>query len=135
MITIAAIGTDYRGFMREHAETQRFLGICGLNAFNKANGFANLGYWVRTSAVGRGIASTAVGVVARFAFEELGVIRVEIVAAVGNRSSQRVAEKAGATREGVLRRRLPIGERHADAVMHSLIPEDLLPLNRSPSRS
>ena len=51
--------------------------------------------------------------------------RIEIVAAVGNRRSQRVAEKVGAAREGILRNRLKIGEVWHDAVMFSLVPDDL----------
>jgi hypothetical protein len=36
-----------------------------------------------------------------------------------------VAEEAGAGREGVLRNRLILGGQVHDAVMHSLVPEDL----------
>ena len=86
---------------------------------------ANLGYWVRTSAARRGVATNATRAVARYGFEELGLQRIEIVAAVRNLPSQRVAEKAGAVREGVLRKRLLIrGEAH-DAVLFSLVAEDL----------
>ena len=62
---------------------------------------------------------------ARFGFEELGLHRIEIVAAVENIASQRVAEKAGAVREGVLRKRLLIRGESQDAVLFSLLPEDL----------
>jgi RimJ/RimL family protein N-acetyltransferase len=63
--------------------------------------------------------------VARFGFEYLGLVRVEIVAAVENMASLRAAEKAGAAREGVLRNRITVRDRICDAVMFSLIPEDL----------
>lgn len=62
---------------------------------------------------------------AQFAFEELKYSRLEIVVATGNMSSLRVAEKAGARREGVLRNRLILHGKLHDAVMHSLVPEDL----------
>ena len=45
----------------------------------------------------------------------------EIVIAVGNRRSQRVAEKVGALREGVLRSRLVLPSGPSDAVMYSLV--------------
>jgi RimJ/RimL family protein N-acetyltransferase len=86
---------------------------------------ANLGYWVRTSATGHGVATTATRLAARFGFEELGMQRIEIVAALDNIPSQRVAEKSGAKREGVLRRRLLIRGESLDAVLFSLVPEDL----------
>ncbi len=114
---------SFGAFDRSNGE--RFLGGVGLNFINRVHQFGNLGYWVRTSAAGRGVASKAARLVARFGFEELGLHRIEILAAVSNIASQRVAEKIGALREGVLRKRLLIrGEPH-DAVMFSLAREDL----------
>ena len=63
--------------------------------------------------------------VARFGFDELKLRRIEIVAAINNKASQRVAEKAGATREGILRNRLVVRDKVYDTVMFSLIPGDL----------
>ena len=51
-------------------------------------------------------------------------MRLEIVCALGSEASQRVAEKAGAVREGVLRDRLVLHDRPCDAVMYSLIRSD-----------
>lgn len=102
-------------------EDGRLLGGCGINQINPMNRFANLGYWVRTSAAGRGVAPCAVRQVAAYAFRETDLIRLEIVVAVGNRRSQRVAEKVGATREGVLRSRLLLPSGPSDAVMYSLV--------------
>ena len=107
------------------ARSTELLGGCGLNHFNHAHQFANLGYWVRTSCTGRGIASAAVRLLLHFGFEELKLTRIEIVVAVDNKPSLRVAEKVGATREGVLRSRLVFLDRAHDAVMYSLIPDDL----------
>jgi RimJ/RimL family protein N-acetyltransferase len=105
--------------------SERFLGGVGLNFINRVHQIANLGYWVRTSASGKGVASKATRLVARFGFAELGLQRIEIIASVSNIASQRVAEKAGAVRECVARERLLIrGARH-DAVVFSLLPKDL----------
>ena len=62
---------------------------------------------------------------ARFGFETLELRRVEIVVAAANVASARVAAKAGATREGVLRNRITIRGTSHDALMFSLIPSDL----------
>jgi RimJ/RimL family protein N-acetyltransferase len=48
---------------------------------------------------------------------------VEIVAAVDNIGSQRVAEKVGATREGRARNRCRAGGVQFDAFVYSVIPE------------
>jgi ribosomal-protein-serine acetyltransferase len=104
------------------AASGEHLGGVGLNQINRVHNFANLGYWVRTSACGRGIASRCLRRVARWTFAELRFNRIEIVVAVANKASLRVAEKAGAQREGLLRRRLAEGT--SDAVLFSLVPED-----------
>jgi RimJ/RimL family protein N-acetyltransferase len=102
-------------------ESGRFLGGCGINQVNDANRFANLGYWVRTSATGRGVAPAAVSLVAEYAFRATGLVRLEIVCAEKNTRSQRVAEKVGAVREGLLRSRLLLPAGPVDAVMYSLL--------------
>jgi len=73
----------------------------GLNQFNRNHQLCNLGYWVRTSRAGRGVASSAGRLAARFALAELNLHRVEVLAATGNHASQRAAEKMGAVRESV----------------------------------
>ena len=122
----AAQGDEWYSFAIFEGDSGRFLGGVGLNFFNRVHQMANLGYWVLTSAVGRGVATSATRLVARFGFEHLGLHRIEIVAAAGNIASQRVAEKAGAVREGVLRKRLLINGDSQDAVLFSLTPEDLI---------
>jgi RimJ/RimL family protein N-acetyltransferase len=102
----------------------RFLGGCGLNQIVELHRMANLGYWVRTSAAGQGVATQAVRVLAEWAFANTPLTRLEIVVAVENVRSLRVAEKAGAVREGVLRSRLLVHGRRHDAVMHSIIRPD-----------
>ena len=107
-------------------KTGRFLGGVGLNQFNRDHSFGNLGYWVRSSSTGRGVASTAARLAAQLGFEDLGVERLEIVVALGNVASEKVAEKMKAKREGVLRNRLLLHDRPHDATMFSLVPADLL---------
>jgi RimJ/RimL family protein N-acetyltransferase len=88
-------------------------------------GIAEVGYWVAKEARGRGVATRALGLMARWALVEKGLGRVQLRADVANEASQRVAEKAGFVREGVLRSSLELkGARH-DAVMYSLVPDDL----------
>ena len=99
----------------------RFLGACGLNQLDTVNRRANLGYWVRTSAMRRGVATAAVRRVVEWAFANTDLGRLEIVVSTRNAASLKVAEKAGATREGVLRRRLVLHGRPHDAVMFSFV--------------
>ncbi|RBP47921.1 RimJ/RimL family protein N-acetyltransferase [Roseimicrobium gellanilyticum] len=100
------------------------LGSGGINSLHDAHPFANLGYWIRTSQTNKGYATRATRLLAEFAFRDLRLQRVEIVAATGNLPSQRVAEKAGAAWEGILRNRLVIQDTPHDAVMFSFTPSD-----------
>jgi RimJ/RimL family protein N-acetyltransferase len=115
--------TEYPFLIRAEAGGA-FLGTCGLNAIDRLNRGANLGYWVRTSATKQGVATRAATLLAAFGFEELGLDRIEILAATGNEPSQRVAGNVGTTREGVLRRRLRVGDVSHDAVVFSLTRDD-----------
>ena len=116
-------GTMY-SFAIVDTETGEFLGGCGLSHFHPIYKFCNLGYWVRTPKPGKGIAVRAAKLVARFAFERASAIRAEIVVAVGNDASKRVAEKVGAHYEGVLLNRMTVREDIYDAHMFSLLPAD-----------
>ena len=116
-------GTAYN-FAITDASDGSFLGGCGLNHIHVEDNFANLGYWVRTSRTGQGAATAAARLIAGFGFDQVKLTRAEIVAAAGNKASQRVAVKVGALREAVLRNRIKVRETIHDGVMFSLIPED-----------
>ncbi len=63
---------------------------------------AELGYCVLATARGRGVASEALRRMTEWAFAQ-GVVRTELIISPDNEGSRRVAERAGYTREGVLR--------------------------------
>jgi RimJ/RimL family protein N-acetyltransferase len=86
--------------------------------------FRNLGYWVRTSQTRQGFATRATRLLARFAFESIKLVRVELVIATENTPSQRVAQKAGAHHEGVHINRMVVREDVSDAILYSLTPAD-----------
>ena len=106
------------------AATGELTGGCSLSHIHPVYYFCNLGYWVRTSRHGEGIAGAAAKLAARFGFERAGLIRAEIVIAKGNESSRRVAEKIGAHDEGTLLNRMVVGKAIYDAHMYSLLPSD-----------
>ena len=89
------------------------------------DGSASIGYWVAQGARGRGIASEALRLISRWVLGTFAVERLELVAAPDNEASLRVAENAGFTREGLLRRYVEIKGTRQDCVMFSLLPDDL----------
>ena len=106
-------------------KTGEHIGTCSFNEISKMDSRANLGYYVRSDRTGQGIAVAATKLLAKWGFEVLKLNRIDILVAVENQRSLRVAEKVGAKREGVLRNRIDIrGELH-DAVMHSLVPGEV----------
>ncbi|MGI9430446.1 MAG: GNAT family N-acetyltransferase, partial [Bythopirellula sp.] len=94
-----------------------YIGNCGLHQIHNELRSAKLGYWVRTSCTGRGIATAATHAVARYAFHELELVRLEIEIGLANHGSHRVAEKLNATREGVKRNGFIHGDQTLDVVM------------------
>jgi len=116
-------GTLY-AFAITDAKTGAIIGGCSLSHLHPVYHFCNLGYWVRSSRHGEGIAGRATQLAARFAFEKVKLIRAEIVIAVGNERSKRVAEKVGAHYEGILLNRMIVGKQVCDAHMFSLLPSD-----------
>ena len=106
------------------SEGGRFLGGCGLNQIDDLNHRANLGYWVRSSISGRGVATAAIQQLVQWAFTNTDLVRLEVVVSTRNTASLRTAEKAGAVREGVLRRRLLLHGTWHDAVIFSFIRTD-----------
>jgi ribosomal-protein-serine acetyltransferase len=115
-----AAGNEY-SFVIYSLRDGAFLGSVGLNRRDRVHHFANLGYWVRSVRLRQGIGSAAVRLAARFAFEQTDLSRLEIIVPVQNRFSVRVAEKAGAHLEGVLKRRVMLQGRPQDAFSYSLI--------------
>ena len=115
--------TEEAAFAILDRESGELLGGIGARALDAA--IVEIGYWVKAEARGRGVATLALELIARFAFAELGAARVQLRTEPDNVASQRVAETAGVTREGVLRSLLEFKGRRRDAVMFSLLPEDL----------
>ena len=124
--------SDARSFLERTGEatyavvddaTGRVLGGIGLRWIEDV---AEIGYWTRADARGRGATTRALVLLAGFAFGE-GAARVQLRADVENVPSRRVAEKAGFTAEGVLRNMHwnPRLGRRQSWVMYSLLPGEL----------
>jgi RimJ/RimL family protein N-acetyltransferase len=101
------------------------LGSIALAHFVWEDQRGEVGYWLGDRARGQGHATRAVGLICGWGFSALGLERIELQAAVGNPASQRVAERAGFTREAILRSRWSTfgGERH-DMVCFGLLVGD-----------
>lgn len=99
---------------------------CGLTYDDPHTGQATIGYAVLPEWRGRGIATRLVRLLARWAFDEVGVARLAAETLTGNTASQRVLEKVGFRREGLLRDRLPGLTRRVDEVVFGLLPAEMV---------
>lgn len=84
-----------------------------------------LGYWVGEAYQGNGYTTAATRAVVRFAFEELGLHRVEAACQPENIASQRVLDKAGFRQEGRARAYLKIDGDWRDHLLFAILPEDI----------
>jgi RimJ/RimL family protein N-acetyltransferase len=100
-------------------ESGSFVGGGGLRNLRWEEGIGDVAYWLRPDARGRGLATRAARLLASWAFD-LGLQRVQALTAPENVASQRVLERAGFTREGVVRSQ-PWRDGRRDQVMFSLL--------------
>ncbi|MCW2991513.1 MAG: hypothetical protein JWM73_2107 [Solirubrobacterales bacterium] len=100
------------------------VGSIGMRISASATG--HVGYWCAARARGRGVMTTALRAFCAEAFATLAMQRLELIADPDNVASQRLAERVGFRREGVLRSHLqhPDGRRR-DSVMYAVLPGEL----------
>ena len=103
----------------------RLLGSIGLTSFDWDHRRGEVGYWVSAAARRRSVGTRATVLLSHWAIRSLELERIELLANPANAASQRLALRAGFTREGLLRGyRRRKGERE-DLVMFSLLASDL----------
>ncbi|WP_232362684.1 GNAT family N-acetyltransferase [Salinimonas chungwhensis] len=82
------------------------LGMGIINYIHPLHATANLGYWIRPEACGNGLAVNLCESLAKMAFSQINLHRLELFIEPGNKASMRVAEKLGADKEGLCRKRI-----------------------------
>ncbi|MEK5034206.1 GNAT family N-acetyltransferase [Paenibacillus sp. FSL R7-0302] len=95
-------------------EDGRFVGNIGLHHVDWDCRRFEIGYWIRSSCSGNGYITEAVNGITDFAIRELGASRIEIRCCALNRRSAAVAERAGFTLDGILRK----STRESDGELH-----------------
>lgn len=122
---------DARAFVAEaktayavvDAASGALVGAISLDSAGEGRG--QIGYWVAREARGRGLATRALRLLARWGLAQGGFGRVQLLTEPENVASQRVAERAGFVNEGLLRSYAELKGRRRDMLMWSLLPMDL----------
>ncbi|GAA3357564.1 GNAT family protein [Saccharopolyspora gregorii] len=103
----------------------RILGGASLYDVDREQLRAGVGYWLAADARGRGVATRSVRLLAAWAFDELGMLRLELTCDPANIPSRRVAERCGFALEGVLRSHLRFRGGRRDTAVFGLLPGEL----------
>ena len=101
-------------------------GAIGINRMERANRLGAIGYWLRSDRQGLGIMTQSCRRLIEFGFEELGLNRLVLAAAVDNRPSRRVAERLGFALEGVFREAEWVNDRFVDHARYGLLRREWL---------
>lgn len=115
---------DNRGFQAVIIDGDAIAGGIGFARLDWENRSASLGYWLREASQGRGLVTKATRALVTYAFEAWKLNRLEIRAGTGNHRSQRVAERLGFVKEGVIRDAERIGDRYIDHVLYSVLARE-----------
>lgn len=105
-------------------DSDRLIGATTLFAINRAQGRAEVGYALRASHWGRGLAQEAVQLVLGHAFDALALRRIEADIDPRNAGSCRLVECMGFVREGLLRDRWQVDGEVSDSAIYGLLATD-----------
>ena len=123
----SAAWTEGRAFdfsIRARADADRHLGHISVWPVSRRERSGEVGYWVRSSGVGQGVATEATARVLQAGFEELGMHRITLRIAVGNLRSERVANKLGFVQEGLLRKEVLVHGAWMDHTLWAMLEEE-----------
>lgn len=110
--------------IRSKDDPTRHIGNISYWTVSKLGKIAEIGYWVRSDETSRGVCTEAVKLLLEETFNSMGYHKVVLRIAVGNDPSDRVAEKSGFTREGILREELLIRGNWVDHTLWSLLDRE-----------
>lgn len=99
----------------------QIVGTAGFHYFDYINARTEIGYWLAKECEGRGIITKASRVIIRYAFETLGMHRVELRSSVENIRSRRIAERLGFKLEGIARESCKLASGYHDMEIFSLL--------------
>lgn len=123
-------GKAYDYTIRAQSDPDRHLGNISIWQTSRTGKIGEIGYWIRTDLIGRGYATEATLALMREGFGLMGLHKITLRIAVGNRGSERVAEKLGFSVEGVLREELLIRGNWVDHTLYAMLEREFRSVHR-----
>jgi ribosomal-protein-serine acetyltransferase len=102
----------------------QLVGAIDLPRMNWEKRTTEIGYWLDKDMQGKGIITRATKTLVTYAFEEYGLNKVEIHAAVGNYRSRAVPERLGFTQEGIQRQVAWLNGTAHDLVIYGMLASE-----------
>ncbi len=96
-------------------------GVIGYHRFDWMNRASMIGYWLAADRQGKGIVTEACREMVNYGFSHLGLHRIEIKCATGNRKSCAIPERLGFVNEGITRQGEWLYDRYVDLVVYSML--------------
>lgn len=103
---------------------ERIVGVAGYHPIRWTNRSVDIGYWLASEAVGKGIMTRCCRALVDHAFTELGLNRVAIPVAVGNARSRAVPERLGFKIEGTIRDAEWLYDHYVDHVLYAALQRE-----------
>lgn len=100
------------------------VGVISYNYINREKRQTELGYWLGQAYQGKGIMTAACRGMIRYAFEALGLDRVEIHCALGNHKSRAIPQRLGFREEGILTQAEWLYNHFSDSMVYALTRAD-----------
>ncbi len=97
----------------------RLVGACGIRIDQHRPWIGEIGYFIDRDYQGKGIATEAVGQLEKVGFEKLDLQRIVILMDTRNLASERVAQKCGYEKEGIMKKVHRIGENYFDCFLYA----------------
>lgn len=103
-------------------ESGEVLGEILVDSFSSRNGWCELDWKIGRPFWGKGYATEAASAVLRYSRDRVGFHRIQAKCCVGNRASERVMQKLGMSKEGVLREYFQVQDGYwLDVVLYALL--------------
>lgn len=111
-------------FAIEHKTDRKMIGTIDFAWWERGNGTVEIGFALSEKYWGLGLIPEAARAMQQFAFEKMGVTRIEARCFAENSQSIRVLEKMGMTYEGTLRQRLLVKGERRNVHMYSILHQE-----------
>ena len=127
ILDVSRLADEGRGMAAAIWDDGSLAGVIGLMEINQRNRNTEIGYWLGAEHQGRGLVTRSCAALVSYAFEAMGLHRVEMYCAPDNARSRRVPERLGFVTEGTLRDAEWLYDHYVDNVLYSMLSTEWRP--------